>query len=66
MNLVGLQMRGLAAVVNHLGGQEVELNVRVRHPRPAPDEAPSLQVRGARGPYPVQEPLDPNLEIIKM
>ena len=50
-------------VWSHLGREEVELDVRMRHPGPAPDEAPGLQVRGACGPRPVQEPLDPHLEV---
>ena len=50
-------------VWSHLGREEVELYVRVRHPGPAPDEAPGLQVGGAGGPRPVKEPLDPHLEV---
>ena len=50
------------SVLAHLGGQEVELYVRVRHPGPAPDEAPGLEVGGARRPGPGQEPLEPHLE----
>ena len=62
MYLVGLQVRGLAPVVNHLGGQEVELNVGVSHPRVTPDEAPGLQVGGGGGAGPVEEPLNSHLD----
>ena len=53
------------SVLAHLGGQEVELYVRVLHPGPAPDEAPGLEVGGARRPRPVQEPLHSHLARIR-
>lgn len=44
-HLVSLLLRGDPAMVNHLGWQEVELDVRVGDPRPAPDEPTCFQVR---------------------
>lgn len=43
-HLVSLLLSGDPAVVNHLGGQEVELDVRVGDPRLAPDEATCFQM----------------------
>ena len=62
MDLVGLQVRGLAAVVDHLGGKEVELYIGVSHAGVAPHEAAGLQVGGGSGARPVEEPLDPHLD----
>ena len=62
MDLVGLQVGGLAAVVYHLGGKEVELYIGVSHAGVAPHEAAGLQVGGGGGARPVEEPLDPHLD----
>ena len=62
MDLVGLQEGSLAAVVDDLGGKEVELYVGVRHTRVTPDEASGLQVGGGGGAGPVEEPLNPHLD----
>ena len=62
MDLVGLQEGSLAAVVDDLGGQEVELDVWVLHPRVTADEAPGLEVGGGGGAGPVEEPLNSHLD----
>lgn len=43
-HLVSLLLGGDTPVVNHLGRQEVELDVWVGDPRPAPDEPTCFQV----------------------
>ena len=49
-------------MVNDLGGEEVELDVGVSHPRVTPDEAPGLQVGGGGRAGPVEEPLEAHLD----
>ena len=43
-HLVSLLLRGDLPMVDHLGRQEVELDVRMGDPRLAPDEAPRFQM----------------------
>lgn len=43
-HLVSLLLRGDPPMVDHLGRQEVELDVRMGDPRLAPDEAPRFQM----------------------
>lgn len=43
-HLVSLLLRGDPPMVDHLGRQEVELDVRMGDPRLAPDEAPCFQM----------------------
>lgn len=44
--LVSLLLGGHPSMVNHLGRQEMELDVRVGDSGPAPDEPTCFQVRG--------------------